>query len=243
LAVGSLIARLGPGVAYLAVAGGYLAAVAALGLVSNAARAGAAPAGSVWQSALGFVGVVRQDRRLPTLVALTAAGEVLGFSHQALLPSLARDVLAVGAAGLGAMTGARSVGGILGIALVAGLGRLRGHGPLFLTVLFLFGGSLVALSAAPGFVWVLALLVVVNAMGGMSDVLSQGLVQLSVPRELRGRAGGAWVVAIGMAPLGQLQVGAIASWLGVSMALAASGFGLMTVAAASAMLVPWLRRH
>ena len=35
-------------------------------------------------------------------MVLTAGAEVLGFSHQALLPSLARDVLRTGPEGLGA---------------------------------------------------------------------------------------------------------------------------------------------
>src|SRR2546429_6847857 len=34
---------------------------------------------------------------------------------------------------------------------------------------------------------------------------SQTLIQLAVPSGLRGRAGGAWVVSIGMAPLGQFR--------------------------------------
>jgi len=52
---------------------------------------------------------------------------------------------------------------------------------------------------------VLVVLTVVNAAGALADLLAQGLLQLSVPTHLRGRAGGAWVVAIGLAPLGQLQ--------------------------------------
>jgi MFS family permease len=241
LAIGSLIARLGPGAAYLAVAGGHLAAVAALGLGPGQPGVVRVPAGSVWDQVAGFVGLVRRDRLLPALVALTAGSEILGFSHQALLPSLARDVLRVGAEGLGAMMAARSVGGMLGIVLVGRLGRAHGNGPLFLTGLSAFGGSIVALGLAPGFFSVLLLLVVVNAMGGMSDVLSQTLIQLSVPGELRGRAGGAWVVAVGTAPLGQLQIGAVASWLGVTAALTSSGLALVAVAAAGALLAPRLR--
>jgi len=58
---------------------------------------------------------------------------------------------------------------------------------------------------------------------------------------LRGRAGGAWVVAIGFAPLGQLQIGALASLFGVSAALGASGLALVALAGATALLYPRLR--
>jgi hypothetical protein len=108
-------------------------------------------------------------------------------------------------------------------------------------VLLVFGGSLIALAFASSFLGVVLLLIVVNAMGSVSDVLSQSLIQLSVPSGLRGRAGGAWVLAIGTAPLGQLQIGALASIVGVSAAFGLSGLALVVVAAAGAYCFPRLR--
>lgn len=241
LLTGALIARSGPGVAYLAVAGGYLLGAAVLLPARRLPHAAAPADGSAWQSVVGFVRVVGRHPALPLLIALTGATEVLGFSHQALLPSLARDVLHVGPQGLGVMTASRSAGGILGLALVAGLGQARGTGSAYLAVLGVFGAAVAALGLAPGFLWVILVLLVANAMGALSDVLSQTLIQLSVPAALRGRAGGAWVVAIGAAPLGQLQMGALAAAVGVGAALSLSGLGLLLVAVAGAVFVPRLR--
>ncbi len=226
---------------YFAVAAGYLVSAVTLGPIPSRARPTGAPAGSIWEDVVGFLAALRHDARLPALVALTGAVEIFGFSHQALLPSLARDVLQVGAEGLGVMTAARSVGGILGIAAVSSFG-VYGTGGLFLWTFGVFGASLVALSFAGSFGWVLVLLVVVNAVGALSDVLSQSLIQLTAPSGLRGRAGGAWVFAIGLAPLGQFQIGALASLVGVSAALGASGVALIVVAVAAAGLVPRVRR-
>jgi hypothetical protein len=50
------------------------------------------------------------------------------------------------------------------------------------------------------------------------------------------------VVAIGLAPLGQLQIGALASVFGVSAALGANGLALVTLSATAALLFPRLRR-
>jgi hypothetical protein len=103
----------------------------------------------------------------------------------------------------------------------------------------------VGLGLAPsvvGLAGVMAILIVVNAVGALTDLLAQSLMQLSVPAHLRGRAGGAWVLAVGLAPLGQLQIGALASLLGVSIALGASGVGLVALAGASTLLFPRLRR-
>ena len=118
-------------------------------------------------------------------------------------------------------------------------------GARFLGVLLAFGAGLVALGAAPylvGFAGVLVVLTLVNAAGALADLLAQSLLQLSVPTELRGRAGGAWVVAIGLAPLGQLQIGALASLFGVSIALGTSGIALALLAGGTALVFPRLKR-
>ena len=242
LLVGFLIARYGSAVAYLVVAAGYLASAVAMLAARSSGRPSADDNGSVRADVFGFLTTIRRDRVLLHLMSLTAIAEVLGFSHQALLPSLARDVLRVGPEGLGVMTAARQIGGLAGIALTSALGGARGYGPLFLTVLIAFGASLVALGLAPTFAVVLLILVGANALGAMTDVLAQTLIQLAVPSGLRGRAGGAWVVSIGMAPLGQFQIGALASLFGVSAALGVNGLALMAVGAAAALLVPRLRR-
>jgi len=245
LGVGAVIARLGSGVGYLAVAASYLAAATALLPASAAGEVTARPSGSLWRSVTDFGAAIGRDRMLLVLMLLTAGAEVLGFSHQVLLPSLARDVLRVGPEGLGAMNAARAIGGILGLVAVSRHLPAEGSGTLFLAVLVAFGASLVALGLAPalvGFAGVVVVLIVGNAAGALTDLLAQSLMQLSVPARLRGRAGGAWVVAIGLAPLGQLQIGALASLFGVSLALGATGLGLVGLATGTWLVFPRVRR-
>jgi hypothetical protein len=246
LGVGAIIARFESGAGYLAVACGYLTGAAVLLLASTPPRTSSSEIGSLWRSIAEFLTAVRRDRALLALMALTAGAEVLGFAHQVLLPSLARDVLHTGPEGLGILNAARSVGGILGLAAAA-LTRAaaQGSGALFLLVIGAFGVSLIGLGAAPalvGFAGVVVVLTIANAAGALADLLAQSLLQLSVPAHLRGRAGGAWVLAIGLAPLGQLQIGALASLFGVSAALGASGLALAALAVGSAVLFPRVRR-
>ena len=245
LGVGAVIAHFGTGFAYFVVAAGFAGGALALLPASVPVPVSSSAAnGSLWRSSLDFLVAVRRDRTLLVLMMLTAGAEVLGFAHQALLPSLARDVLHIGPEGLGALNAARSVGGILGLA-AASLRGAPGGGALFVSVLVTFGASLIVLGAAPhlvGLVGVLVVLTVVNAAGALADLLAQSLLQLSVPHHLRGRAGGAWVVAIGLAPLGQLQIGALASLFGVSIALGTSGLALAMLAGTTVVLFPRLKR-
>ena len=246
LGAGAVIAGFGIGAAYLAAGACYLAGAAALLPATAVAHGPARAAGSVWTSMLGAVTALRQHRVLLVLMVLTAGAEVLGFSHQALLPSLARDVLHAGPQGLGALNAARSLGGILGLVAAYALRPAGGGGgPLFLAVLLTFGVGVLGLGVAPwlvGFAGVVAVLVVANAAGALADLLAQSLLQLNAPAHLRGQAGGAWVVAIGLAPLGQLQIGALASLFGVSLALGASGVALVVLAGGVALRFPGLRR-
>jgi hypothetical protein len=242
LATGALIARLGSGYGYLAVAAGYLVGAVLLRSVPALRPAGPRPPpDAVGDAVRGFLVALAHDPRLPALVGLAAAAEVFGFAHQALLPSLARDVLRVGADGLGVMTAARSLGGIAALTVVSRLGPFAGGGSLLLGALFAFGASLVTLGLPQSFGAVVVLLVLVNGFGAVADLLVQSLIQLTAPSGSRGRAGGAWVVAIGMAPLGQLQMGAMASAVGVTLALGASGVALMAIAALAALCLPRLR--
>jgi MFS family permease len=245
LGAGAIIAHLGSGAAYLAVAVAYLAGGAALLAASPPARTTPAGPGSLWHSVTTFVAAVRTNRTLLVLMLLTAGAEVLGFSHQALLPSLARDVLHAGPEGLGMLNAARSAGGILALVGASARSSGQGSGALFVAVLVAFGASLIGLGLAPHvlhLVGVVVVLILVNAAGALADLLAQSLLQLSVPGPLRGRAGGAWVVAIGLAPLGQLQIGALASLFGVSIAFGVSGLALVTLATVTTVLFPRVRR-
>ena len=242
LAVGAAIAHFGTGAGYLVVAAGFIGGGSRCCGRERPRAARPRRRASLWRGTVDFFGALRRDRMLLVLMMLTGGAEVLGFAHQALLPSLARDVLHTGPEGLGALNAARAIGGIVGLALASARG---GGGAFFLGVLVTFGASLIVLGAAPyavGLVGVFIVVTLVNACGALADLLAQSLLQLSVPHELRGRAGGAWVVAIGLAPLGQLQIGALASLFGVSVALGASGLALVVLAGATGVWFPRLKR-
>jgi hypothetical protein len=83
---------------------------------------------------------------------------------------------------------------------------------------------------------------VVAALASASDILTQSMMQLSVPDRLRGRAMGAWVFAIGSAPLGHLAMGALAASVGVGTALGINGAALLLIGALVTITAPGLRK-
>ena len=240
LAGGLITARYGGGEAFIALASVYAVSFVLL------TRVAPATAGQRGSSLIGnlraYLVLLRENPSLLKLVLLTATVEVTGFSYMVLLPSLARDVLGVGADGLGLMNSVRALGGMGSVLAIAVLGAPRRNGVPFLVVLHVFGAAIILLGLAPSFMLVLVTLVLVDAAAALSDVYTQGLMQLAVPERMRGRAGGSWVFAIGTQPAGSLQIGAVASLLTVPVALTINGAALLGVAVVSLLAFRSLRR-
>jgi MFS family permease len=196
----------------------------------------------LWQNLRTYVQALRSHRVMQSLIISTAAAEILGFSHQVLLPVIADNVLNVGAAGLGVLTTFRFVGGMLGVALLTIFGSMQRQGRLLLIVLVLFGLGQVLLGQVTAF-WLAVICVTgINVMATATDILHTALLQLHVSNEQRGRAMGSWVVGTGTAPLGHLEIGYLAGLTSTSLALVSHGMALVALPLVLLRVLPELRR-
>jgi MFS family permease len=243
LAAGAVLATLGVGAAFLTIAVAYaLSGAAALLAHSRGQSAPAAnPLQPFWRGFSDYAGEFKGNRTLALLVLLTASVEVLGFSFQALLPSIARDRLDAGASGLGFLNAMTAAGGLASIAFVTLRGDIEHRGLVFLFVLQAFGLALIVLGQGGTMLLAGGACLLVASLAALSDLLTQSLVQAAVPNELRGRAMGSWALAIGIGPLGTLQIGALAAALGITVALTANGLVLLALGVASLALSKRLR--
>jgi len=172
----------------------------------------------------------------------TAVAELFGFSHQVMLPILAREVLQVGASGLGVLTACRFLGGVLGASGLTILSTRHRRGRILLVVLPLFGAGQVLLAFAPTFWFAAVCVIFINVMAAATDVLHQTLLQVSVANEQRGRAMGSWIIGTGIAPVGHLEVGTLASLTSAHLALLVNGLALMMLTLGMAVGIPRLWR-
>lgn len=242
LLAGALLQWWGTGTACLVMGLSYGGGASALWALRHAGTAAPQVQESLWQNIVAYGRELRTNRLLQSLMLSTAGAELLGFSHQVMLPILAKDVLHSGATGLGILTAARFLGGVLGSGILTALGPMRRRGPLLLATLVLFGSGQVALAHAPYFWLAVGCVIVVNIMAAAADILHMALLQHSVANEQRGRAMGAWLVGIGTAPLGHLEVGYLAGLAGAHLALLLNGVGLIALAGVLALCLPRLRR-
>jgi MFS family permease len=169
-----------------------------------------------------------------TLFIAGIACEVFAFSHMSALPLFAQDVLAAGAEGLGTLNAGVAIGGTLAVMLLSLLPPQVRRQPLLGAIFLLYGLSILLLAMTRELLVAAAVLVVTGFCAGAFDVLLQTLMQMAVPDEQRGRAVGIWVLGLGSAPLGHLEMGMLVAALGAPIALLING--TLTVAASATFL-------
>ena len=198
------------------------------GAHSDVRRAGAPSFGQALREAGRLIVDVSEVR---VLILAAIACEVLGFSYQTAVPALARDVLAAGVEGLGTLNASAQLGGAVGVVCLSLLPARLPRQPVLGLVFVVYGASLLALAGAGSVLAAAVVLLITGACAASFDVLQQTLMQLAVPEEQRGRAVGVWVLGIGSAPIGNLEMGTLVAVIGAPMALAING-GVLLVAAA-----------
>jgi MFS family permease len=189
-----------------------------------------------------YLHALRTNQDVRTLMFSTAAAELFGFSHQVMLPILAKEVLQIGAGGLGVLTAFRFLGGVLGVSALTGLDINQRRGRMLLGALALFGAGQVLLAYAPAFWFAAACVTFINIMAAATDVLHQTLLQFSVANEQRGRAMGSWIIGTGIGPIGHVEVGTLASLTSTHLALLVNGLALIILSVGMTLCLPRLWR-
>lgn len=220
----------------------FLAPILALLLVRYTAQTPAS-GGSLASGLLEGIRYLRAHKQILLLVSIVAMVSLFGLPFLIFLPVFARDILEVGARGLGYMTSASGGGALLGAVVLAAWPAEWRRGPLVLAGTLAFFGAVLLLALSTNFH--LSLLALVLAGGAMvcSVATVNSLIQTLVPDDVRGRVLSWHTMAyFGGSPVGSLLVGTLAATWGTPAALALSAAAPLLVTAALLVFVPWLRR-
>lgn len=235
LGAGALITAFGATPAFLLAAAALAASAVAYRSVQEPAVRKMTGGASLLGETVAGLRLVTRVPLIAILLALTVIVEVFGFAHNALFPAVADRLLEVGATGLGALAGAAALGGVLGTLLLAAISDRGRLGVVFLVVVAAFGGAMLGIGLSHWFALSLVLAAAIGCCAAMFDALQWILLQAGVDDALRGRALGAWNVAIGFGWLGPLLLGGIADAVSVTAAFAVAGTVLIATAAATAL--------
>jgi len=185
----------------------------------------------IWRNKL-ILGAISLD-----LFAVLLGGAV------ALLPVFAREILGVGAIGLGVLRSAPGAGAVLMATLLAYRPMRRRAGPAMLWCVFGFGVFTIVFGLARSMALATVSLLLAGACDMVSVVVRHTVIQLGTPDEMRGRVSAVNMVFIGASnEVGQFESGLTAQWWGAAPAVIAGGIGTILVVAAWTRLFPVLRR-
>ncbi|MBC8222943.1 MFS transporter, partial [Candidatus Bathyarchaeota archaeon] len=151
---------------------------------------------SLWSDLVEGIQIVRNNRVILALMVMAATCEMFGFSYSVLLPVFARDILDVGAVGLGMFSAVRSVGGLIAGLILASLGDYKYKGRIQLGLFLAFGVSLILFANSSLYPLSLFFIGIVGITAAGHDAMQHILFQLNVTEEQRGRAMGIWQLSI-----------------------------------------------
>jgi MFS family permease len=185
---------------------------------------------------------VRRNRLVLGAITLDLFAVLLG-GVTAMLPLYARDILQVGADGLGPLRAAPAAGATL-TALFFSVRPLKTNvGVKMLAAVVVFGAATAVFGFSRSYFLSLAMLALLGGADMFSVYIRQSLIQLHTPDEMRGRVAAASTLAISASnELGETRSGFSAALLGPVAATVAGGIAAIGVTLLWALLFPELRR-
>ncbi len=198
---------------------------------------------TVWGAMMDGVRFVGRHRLVIVLLSVPSFLTLLGLPFVVLMPVFARDLLKVGASGLGYLMAGAGLGAVMAALTIAAQDSAEHQGRRILASAALFSLALIMLGQAHSFWWAFSLLLVLGATMVGALALTNSTLQVISPPELRGRIMSMYNLAVlGLAPLGSLQAGIIAEKLGARFALTLGGAICLIYFLLLLIFLPRLRR-
>ena len=179
--------------------------------------------------------------RVLTILSLFAVVGIFGWSYSVLMPAFAHDVLHLGANGYGMLMAGSGVGALAAALTVASAGHMLPTRIMALGGIGIFSASLALFAFNKNLYLGTFLLAIVGFGIVLYFSTSNTVLQSIVPDEMRGRVMGIWTLIFGgMIPLGSVQAGLMADFLGTPATIA---IGALICALAALITLSVIRRR
>ncbi len=239
---GLLIATVGEGTCFLINGLSYLAVIASLLLMRIVQKDFSAHKSSAWHALKEGFKYVYDFEPIRAIILLLVLMSLMGMPYIVLMPIFARDILHGGPSSLGFLMGGSGVGALAGALYLASRRGVLGLGKMIPIGAGIFGLGLIAFALSRNFFWSLTLLIAVGFGQMVQLATSNTLLQTMVDDDRRGRVMGFFTVAfVGMAPVGSILAGALASVIGAPWTLFVGGVACLVGAGVFAKKLPQLR--
>ncbi|QJQ33065.1 MFS transporter [Sphingomonas lacunae] len=231
-----------PDLAYGFSCGLFLIALAAIGMIGTVPQ----PPVQTDQRPLHRIAegfrYVRQNRLVLSTITLDLFAVLLAGST-ALLPVFARDILQVGADGLGLLAASMGIGAAAVAIFLSFRPMKQEVGLKMLAAVVIFGLAVVTFGLSTNFWLSVGALTVAGAADMISVYVRQSLIQLHTPDEMRGRVSAVSQLTISASnELGEAESGLLAALIGPVGAVVVGGAGAIAITLIWAGLFPELRQ-
>jgi MFS family permease len=242
LMAGWLLAYLDAATAYMAVTALYGLEIVLLALMPLRAPGRPSVGGSVLRSVREGFSEVGQSQPIVGVLLITVFMNALAFPYMFILPVFARDVFAVDPIGLGILGAASGIGSLSGALVLATRGRFARPGTLFWVGSLVMSAGVALFAVAGQFELAVALLLLAGLGSSTFSAFQSTIILGAASDRLRGRAMGVLTLAIGTAPIGLLEIGALTAAVGAPAAVAANAALCAVLIVATAAALPAFRR-
>ena len=186
---------------------------------------------SVLGDMVAALGYIRRERVFIFLIGTAYWNMAFGIALTVLFPIFAKDVLGVGADGLGYMWGAMGVGSVTGVFIASSVTQPHQQRALFTSGALTMGVFMIAFGLSDWYWGSLVLLFAYGTGASMLNVAVQTNLQMLVANEFRGRVMGIWsMVHTSVRPVGELQFAGIAGLVSAPVAAVAGGVAVLAFA-------------
>ena len=187
--------------------------------------------------------IVAKHRTMVIVLLVTFLANLFGWpAFATFMPVFAKDVLLIGADGLGTLQALFGIGALCGNFAIAALGDFRWKGQLYLWGTVGFGLFYALFALSHSYALSLGLLFLVGFSASAFGVMQSTLLLLLAPPEVRGRVMGTMMLAIGIMPISSFALGGVASHFGVQATAAVCGLAVVCCMLAVFAASPRLRQ-
>ena len=181
----------------------------------------------------------------PAIAATLTASVVMNvmFQYHLFIPVIADEHLHVGPGLMGLLAAADGIGFVIGSLIIGLLGaRVRISGRIFLGGCIGVSIFLLAFALSPWFLLSFCILIATGTFQSGFSTMQSGILLTSSPASFHSRVFGAQGMAVSSGQMGNVEIGALASILGMSAAIAVNAAAGLVLLLLIAIFMPALRR-
>jgi MFS family permease len=241
-ALGGFLYAAHPWVPYGASTALFFLSFSSLMMIRPVPRSTIAAGGTPWSQMIDGLHYVRRNRLVLGAISLDLFAVLLGGAT-AMLPVFARDILHVGASGMGLLRMAPAIGAVLTAGYFAVRPLRTNVGTKMLGAVAVFGAATIAFGLSRSLPLSIACLAILGAADMLSVFVRQTLIQLYTPDAMRGRVGAVSTLFVsGSNELGEAESGFLAAAVGPVVAVIGGGIGAILITLLWARIFPEIRR-